>query len=222
VTFTLNAPAVAITDGTPLLPQPLELPLSYITNGGFAQTQIYSDATVTLPAGLPLNLGAGGSLQVVAPRIQLGSDIQALGGVVQMQVAQTADDDHAGSARPGIDIAAGVTLNVSGQWTNDSPDASATTKAPTYQNGGRIDLSLTSALSPTTSGAELVLGDGVSLLANGGASVQASNAVTGGIGGGITLSACLAPPAASFPSRRHASRWSRAMAVGRARSASMI
>jgi len=193
VTFAINAPAVTIADGTPLLPQPLDLPVSYITTGGFAQTQVYSDGTVTLPAGLPLNLGAGGSLQIVAPRIQMASDIQAPNGTVLLQVAQTADYDNAGEARLGIDLAAGTTLNVSGQWTNDSPDAPATaletTRAPTYQNGGRIDLSLTSALSPTTAGAELVLGDSVSLLANGGAWVQASNAVSGGAGGSITLDA---------------------------------
>lgn len=193
VQFASSAPGVSVPDGTPLTAQTLYLPVSYLTQGGFAQTQIYSDSTVTVPAGLPLNLGAGGALQVVAPRIEIGSGIQAFGGSIALETALTADFSAGGLPRIGIDIADGVSLNVSGQWTNDSQFLRENaTPQPAYQNGGSIDLSLAPqnlSLSSTTSGGELILGNQVSLLANGGAWLQANSAVSGGAGGRITLDA---------------------------------
>jgi filamentous hemagglutinin family protein len=189
VEFTPGPTPVSIPDGTPLPVVPLQLSTAYISSGGFANTQIYSDGSVTLPQGLPLDLGAGGSLQIVAPRISIGSDIQALGGSITLLNALSAVYQSASEPRLGIDVASGVTLNVSGQWTNDSPEAAPVSLGATYQNGGSITLSLSSAYSPTTAGGELVLGDNVSLLANGGAWVQANNSVTGGVGGRITLDA---------------------------------
>ncbi len=204
VTFASSAPAVDVPDGTPLTPGTLDLPISYITGSGFQNTEIFSDSSVTLPGGLPLNLGAGGSLLVVAPQITIGSGIQALGGSINLESAETADFESAGLGRPGIDIENGVTLNVSGQWTNDSTDAPATAETATYQNGGTIVLSLapnssdlpanilsngSSSLSPLTSGGELVLGNNVSLLASGGAWMQYTNSVVGGTGGSITIDA---------------------------------
>jgi filamentous hemagglutinin len=191
ITFTNSVSPVIVAVGTPLPPQTMELSPSYITSGGFAQTNIYSDGTVTLPAGLPLNLGAGGSLVVDAPRIVVDSSIQTLSGTIDLQAVQTTNFTGTGLPRLGINIGNGVTLDVRGQWTNDSPDAPATAVAPAYQNGGMIDLSLGSAkLEPLFgAGGQLVLGNNVSLEASGGAWVQANNKVTGGTGGSITLGA---------------------------------
>jgi filamentous hemagglutinin len=200
VNFTTQVPPITIAPGTSLVSQPLQLPVSYITSGGFAQTQIYSDSTVTLPAGLPLNLGAGGSLLVDAPRINIDSNIQALGGSIELYTAQTALYSGSGLPRIGIDIADAVTLDVRGQWTNDSADAPASPLTATYQNGGTIVLSLESSaspagslapgpLSPNTAGGELVLGNDVSLLASGGAWNQFGNKLVGGQGGSVTLDA---------------------------------
>jgi filamentous hemagglutinin family protein len=187
ITFTTASSPLAIADGAPYQSQSLQLPVSYLTDGGFSRTQLYSDFGVTLPAGLPLNLGAGGSLSIVAPRIAINSDIQALGGSITLQAAQTADFSTV--SRTGISIEDGVTLDVRGQWTNDSPAAPATTLAPTYQDGGSIALSLASSYSPTATGGELILGDDVNLLASGGAWVKANNAIVGGAGGSISLDA---------------------------------
>ena len=202
VTITADPAPIIVADGTPLPQQSLELPASYLTSSGFAQTQIFSDSTVTLPAGLPLNLGVGSSLQVVAPRIAIGSNITALGGSIDLENAQTAFYSSSNLPRLGIDIGDGVALDVRGQWTNDSPlqfgtpgllNSQGTTAlqvAPSYQDGGQITLSLlSSSLSPTTAGGELVLGNDVSLLAGGGAWVKSNNSVVGGKGGSITLNA---------------------------------
>jgi filamentous hemagglutinin len=194
ITFTNSVSPVIVAVGTPLPPQTMELSPSYITSGGFSQTNIYADGTVTLPAGLPLNLGAGGSLVVEAPRIVVDSNIQALSGTIDLQAVQTTNFTGTGLPRLGITIGNGVTLDVRGQWTNDSPDAPATAVAPAYQDGGVIDLSLGSAASSasnpfSSTGGQLVLGNNVSLEASGGAWVQANNKVTGGTGGSITLGA---------------------------------
>ena len=189
VIFANDTAPIVVADGAPLPPQTLQLSPSYISAGGFAQTQIFSDSTVTLPAGMPLNLGAGGSLQVEAARISINSDIQALSGAISLVSAETSASQAAGASRLGIDIASGVTLDVRGQWTNDSPLAPGSVLAPTYQNGGSITLGLSATNSPLTSGGELVLGDNVSLRASGGAWIQANNAVVGGTGGNITLDA---------------------------------
>jgi filamentous hemagglutinin len=194
ITFTNSVSPVIVSAGAPLPPQTMELSPSYITSGGFTQTNIYSDGTVTLPAGLPLNLGAGGSLVVDAPRIVVDSNIQALSGTIDLQAVQTTNFTGAGLPRLGITIGNGVTLDVRGQWTNDSPDAPATAVAPAYQNGGVIELSLGSAASSasnplSSTGGQLVLGNNVRLEASGGAWVQADNKITGGTGGSITLGA---------------------------------
>jgi filamentous hemagglutinin family protein len=189
VNFASQAPAVSITAGAPLTPQTLQLPVAYLTNGGFAHTEIYGDSSVTLPVGLALNLGAGGSLQIVAPRIAIDSNIQAPGGSIDLQSVQTADNAvaGAGAARLGIDIADGVALDVRGQWTNNSPYGSPAEVAPTFQDGGTIELSLNG--SPYTSGAQLVLGNDVTLQASGGAWIQANSSVVGGKGGSISIDA---------------------------------
>jgi len=110
VEFTPGPTPVSIPDGTPLPVVPLQLSTAYISSGGFANTQIYSDGSVTLPQGLPLDLGAGGSLQIVAPRISIGSDIQALGGSITLLNALSAVYQSASEPRLGIDVASGVTL----------------------------------------------------------------------------------------------------------------
>lgn len=189
VIFTNNISPVSVADGAPLPTHLLELSPSYITDGGFSTTQIFSNSTVTLPAGMPLNLGLGGSLQVEAARISIGSDITAIGGNIGLVSAATATSQLPGSSRIGIDIASGVTLDVRGQWTNDSPLLGAPGQAPLYQNGGRISLSLAPGNSPTTAGGELIIGDNVSFRASGGAWLQASNSLVGGTGGSITIDA---------------------------------
>ena len=191
VSFATNVAPIIVADGTPLPPQPMQLPISYLTSGGFAQTKVYDDTSVTLPAGLPLNLGAGGGLYAQAPVIAIDSSIEAPGGTIALSSVQTASYPTTGAPRLGIDIGSGVTLDVRGQWTNDSAFQSqlSPTLVPTYQNGGTITLALSSPLSPTTFGGELVISDDVSLRASGGAWIKPNNAIVGGNGGQITLDA---------------------------------
>ena len=72
----------------------------------------------------------------------------------------------------GIGIGDDVTLDVSGQWTNESVLAGGVGLQPRLQNGGSINLQL---IQPTS---ELVLGNQVALKADAGAWEQSSGTIT--------------------------------------------
>ena len=189
VDFT-NAPfPVVVDDAAPLPPATLELPVDYLVNGGFTNTAIYSNSRVSLPANLPLQLIPGSAFAVQAARIDIFSDITALGGALAFRSVLTVGSQSALIPRSGISIGDGVTLDVRGQWTNDSPTLNTPPGvSPTLQNGGSIALEL------TVPGSELVLGGDVSLQASGGAWINSANQMTAGKGGSIAL---LADPAGS-------------------------
>jgi len=189
VEFAKSLTPIVVADGSPLPAQTLQLPISFLTSDGFTTTEIYSNTGIALPSGLPLQLVPGALLSLVAPRIDVDSSISSLDGTLLFENVLTSASPQAayvpgpGLTRPGIGIGAGVTLDVSGQWTNDATLAGGVGTAPTYLNGGKIGLLL------TTPGSELVLGDDVSLVANGGAWLQSGGTVSYGTGGAITLDA---------------------------------
>jgi filamentous hemagglutinin family protein len=191
---------IVVADTASLPPQTLQLPAAYLTTDGFTSTQIYSNAAVALPAKLPLQLPAGSSLAVQASRIDIDSTIIDLGGSLSLENELTlADQNTTGAAtlgpvRLGIGIGNGVAFDVSGLWTNDSLLAGGLGSGPTLQNAGAINLQL------TTQGSQLVLGNDVTLRANGGAWEQTNGSLTYGRGGSVTLDASPAQSALQFGS----------------------
>ncbi len=198
VSFAAAPTPVVVADGTPLPNETLQLPSAYLSSDGFTNTTISSNTSITLPAGLPVVLTPGASLSLTAPRIDVDSSITALSGTLSFQnVATSAAPVPTGAADPtaprlGIGIGNGVTLDVSGQWTNDGNPASGIGTAPLYENAGAIDLKLTVPQS------ELVLGNDVSLKANGGAWLESGGTPAYGTGGTITLDASPAQAALQF------------------------
>jgi len=191
VSFASNPIPIVVADGTALPVQTMQVPTAYLTSDGFSNTQIYSNTSIALPPGLPLQLGPGASLTLVAPRIDVDSSIAATDGHLLFENTLTSVvsnpitpvDPTADLPRPGIGIGAGVTLDVSGQWSNDSIFGQGIGTAQILQNGGSLKLQLTAP------GSELDLGNDVSLLANGGAWLQSGGTLTYGTGGSITLDA---------------------------------
>jgi filamentous hemagglutinin family protein len=190
VQFTTNPYPIAVADNAPLPgPSTLELPVSYLTSSGFTSTQIYSNYAVTLPANTPLVLPSGSALSVDAARIELASNITDPGGALSFQNVFTVYNSTPGFTPPlrsGVYVDAGVTLDVTGLWTNDQlstlANPSATPTEQTWQNGGSINLGVQSA------DALLSLGNAVALHANGGAWLNSKGQLTAGTGGSITLS----------------------------------
>jgi filamentous hemagglutinin family protein len=198
VSFATTPTPIVVADGAPLPATTVQLPTSYLASDGFTSTTIYSNTSIGLPAGLPLTLAPGASLSLIAPRIDVDSNITAIGGSLSFEnVASIIDPTPTGAPAPntpraGIGIGEGVTLDVSGQWTNDGIPADGIGLAPIYASAGTINLQLTVPQS------ELVLGDYVSLKANGGAWLETGGTVSYGKGGTITLDASPAQSALQF------------------------
>lgn len=189
VSIAAAATPIVVADGSPLLTGAVQLPAGYLTSDGFTNTTIYSDTSITLPAGAPLVLTPNATLSLIAPRIDVDSSITDVAGSITVQSVQSADvltptgTTPASGSRQGVGIGDGVTLDVSGQWTNDNTVANGIGSAPILQNAGSINLQLTMPQS------ELVLGDSVALKANGGAWLESGGTISYGMGGKITLDA---------------------------------
>jgi filamentous hemagglutinin len=153
---------------------------------------------------MPLQLPAGAALTLEAPRIDVDSNISAVSGQLLFEnVLSTAALPS--TLRPEIGIGNGVTLDVSGQWTNDDIVGTGIGSGGIYQNAGSISLRLSTpgimtSGQLTTPGSELVIGNNVSLLANGGAWLETGGTVSYGTGGTITLDASPALAALQFGS----------------------
>jgi filamentous hemagglutinin len=180
---TTPTPIIVADDASLPGPLTLELPVSYLTGSGFTSTRIYSNFDVTLPPGLPLALPSGSTFTVNAARVDILSNITDPGGTLGFQDVFSLGSQSATTNRPGVYIGNGVTLDVRGLWTNDSPSANTPALSQTWTDGGDISLSIASP------GALLSLGNDVALRASGGAWINAKGALVGGSGGSITLNA---------------------------------
>lgn len=183
VQFVEHATPVSIAEGAALPSgMTLQLPTDYLDHG-FTRTAVNSNGTITLAAGTPLALAAGSSMQLSAQRISVQSDITAAGGSLQFTSRDTVDSQLPGPVQPGVDIGAGVTLDVSGNWTNDAllPESQRPVD-PVARDAGSIGITLATQQAGT-----LQLGDGATLRADGGGHVARSGAIGAGAGGSISL-----------------------------------
>ncbi len=184
VAFANQPVPTVVADDAALPPLTLHLPVDYLVNGGFTNTAIYGNLSVTLPTGTPLSLTPGSTFSVRAPRINVFSGITDLGGTVQFRTVETVDAQQASLGRTGVQLGDGVALDVRGQWTNDSQFlGSPFAPQPTLQDGGTIELAL------TIPGGELILGNDVALHASGGAWLNSSGRLAAGHGGSIAVQA---------------------------------
>jgi filamentous hemagglutinin family protein len=185
VEFTRTSfPIVTSEDSS--LPQPLTLylPVSYLTSTGFTSTRIYSNYDVTLPAGPTVALPSGSTLAIEAARVNVLASITDPGGSLGFENILNVGSASTAPIRPGVFIGDGVTLDVSGRWTNDdSLKGGPLPLTETWQNGGQINFTVSSP------GALLSLGSGDTLRANGGAWLRSNGSLVAGTGGSITLNA---------------------------------
>jgi filamentous hemagglutinin len=182
VTFVDHPPALAIADTTPLNgPLTLDLPTDLFTSGGFTNTSIYSNGSITLPAGLALTLLPGGRLNLYAGDVSLLSSITAPGGALRAESVGSVLTPSTGLAGA-LTVGSDVTFDVRGLWTNDEtlPVGSVPSGA-TALNGGSI------TLLSTVQGGAITIGDDVNLRASGGAWLSATGKLTAGGGGSITI-----------------------------------
>ncbi len=181
VEFTNTTPNIAFADDASL-PNPLvlQLPVGFMTNGGFTGVQITSNQRIIVPENTPLNIQPGGSLSLTAPRIDASSSVSAPSGHISLT---TLNSDLADSSTtPGIYIGNGVRFDVSGLWTNDSlVPVGVQPTGTVLPNAGSI------LLSQSVPGGALEVGSGAQFSATGGAWLARSGALTAGNGGSISL-----------------------------------
>ncbi len=193
INITNDIVPVTVTPGEPLPDTwlQLELPTRYLTAGGFTRTELYSNGVISVGADVNLDLAAGSSLRLQGSVVDVAGDVSAAGGSVAFRsVLVNPAVIASGTRRPGVFVADGVAVDVSGRWVNDLPPLAGDARQdPRFIDAGRIDLQV-SAL-----GGELALGNDVRLRADGGAALGTDGSLTAGRGGAISLQA-LGPQAA--------------------------
>ncbi len=191
VVFTDERPRIAVSSDAQLPgPRLLELPTDFLSQG-FTSTAIYSNGDITVPESLALNLVPGSSLTLQGHGVQVDSNITAPGGKIQLTSTATRPDALIDTLRPYVHVGAAVKLDVSGLWTNDlaALNAGRATTDPLYPNAGSIGITVTRANFASVVPGEFVIGDGVQLVANGGAWVKSQTSTVGGTGGSISIQA---------------------------------
>lgn len=175
-----SAPNIVFDNSTPLPASlPLQLPVDFMTNGGFSRVQINSNSSITLPSGSALALPPDISLALTAARVDIGSSVTAPAGTLAFT---SIDSASSSGSNTGVSISPGVRLDVSGLWTNDwlLPQG-------TQPNGMVLPNAGSISLSQQSLGGILSLGSGDQLIADGGAWMKQSGALVGGQGGQISI-----------------------------------
>jgi filamentous hemagglutinin family protein len=173
------APSLLLTEADQTVAADVaNLALGRYVAAGVSVFNLYSNGSIALPSGNALVLTGGGRLSLNAPTISIGSDVTVAGGTI---TATSLDVDRGASlsADPRLAVAAGVHLDVSGQWINDLNNGAATT--PLLINGGAL------SLRNTAEHGALSLGEGVVLSADSGAALSPAGALSGGNGGSLSL-----------------------------------
>lgn len=141
--------------------------------------------TGTLAIDKAVELPESGSLELTAGRIDVNAGIRSAGGTVAMTVLKSTGTTASGNgivvpvADAALHVAAGVSIDVSGRWTNDAPRLNPLPPtAPIVTDGGSIAL---------RSGGDLTLATGSLLDVGGGAHLTATGRLQAGRGGAITL-----------------------------------
>jgi filamentous hemagglutinin family protein len=157
---------------------------SLLAQGGFNRLSIYSNGAVTLPAGTDLELAPSGALAFTSVQsINLAGNVVARGGTVSLNTVPINDSDVNSHD---ITVAAGASIDTSGEWINDSPTVTVTPgTAPLVINGGGVAMSASG---------NVMLGTDSRIDVSGGGWINGNNVLTPGAAGAITLAAALGVP----------------------------
>lgn len=158
------------------------LPMDGLVAGGFSQYSLFAQDTITVAAGSPYILEPESKLTLTANTIAFDAGVLSHGGSVSAKAVIPANPVGVSlTALPSIRVADGATLDVSGEWINDSArQASADLGTLKDINGGKISLN---------AGANLALGHQALLDVSGGAWMSRSGALYAGPAGMLSLNA---------------------------------
>ncbi|MDN2674794.1 filamentous hemagglutinin family protein [Janthinobacterium sp. SUN026] len=136
-----------------------------------------------------LAVGHAGEITLYGPKVDVNADLTSHGGTIRLgnvlnqignnlQVQDTLLAAPTGTAA-GVTVAQGVTLDASGLWSNQLPDAGDGSRLP-YLNGGSVAL---------RSSGDVILAAGSRVDVSSGAALDAAGRAAGGKGGNLTLAA---------------------------------
>jgi filamentous hemagglutinin len=148
------------------LPDTLSLWSGMFGRGGFTRLESHSLGALTLPAGVSLDVGPGGSIHIKAASADIGGSIRAAAGEITLAIA---GDAH---------VASGAVLSAAGTWTNDRLGLATTAPVGAVATkGGQVRIE----------GGNLTLDAGSVVDVSAGAWLRADGSVRYGTPGSITL-----------------------------------
>ncbi|MGO9444392.1 MAG: filamentous haemagglutinin family protein [Thiobacillaceae bacterium] len=139
---------------------------------GFGTLEVGAVDQISVSSGVTLDMGPGGSAQLIARNIDINGTIEAPGGNITLDALET----QGGSGAPTVSVGPQALLSTAGVWINDSPQISNGFIAPDVINGGSIALA-----------GNLYLDPGSLVNASGGAEYTAAGKLDYGTGGSIAL-----------------------------------
>ncbi len=165
-----------LTDTVPEALSTSQLSANLFGRGRLQQLAVYSNGSITLPAGAQLELPEAGSLTLAASHIAIAGSVRAPGGIFSASVQPTQPTTL---ADVGFELQARARIDLSGQWVNDHTAlANATLPAATLIKGGSVTIE--------AKGGPLRLARGSEINVDGGAWLSATE-LHAGSGGDITL-----------------------------------
>ncbi|CAD5201817.1 filamentous haemagglutinin family protein [Pseudomonas sp. FEN] len=207
VTFAANPTTVAAgVDLSSVVPASRQGKLVLDTNqlNGFQLGAIKVAAKQQIEVDNNLSVTNGGTITLYGPQVTVNADLTARGGTLQLgNVLNQIDPNQSfklqdtliaapGSSVASTTVAAGVTLNTAGLWTNQLLDSTDNLGLP-YVNGGLVSLRSSGNLS-LQAGSLIDVSSGAALQANGkllggkgGSLILAANAGGFGVGGVLSL-----------------------------------
>lgn len=156
------------------------LSASLLSSASLASLSVTVAGSITLEA--PIQLAAGGDLNLIAATTRIDADITAPGATVTIGNKLTGGDAtltylETSNGAASVTLAPGVRIDASGLWTNALLDPT-TIAGAAFANGGSVTLDSSQALR---------LGAGSVIDVSGGGAVSASGVLSGGQGGSVTL-----------------------------------
>ena len=148
-----------------------------LAQSGFTTLDVASSGAVVLPAGVNVSVPVNASIVLKSTaNVDIQGDIDAPGGTVLLQTVNPSD-----GAPHSVQVGAGAVIDVSGNWTNDSPPlALEPGTAPPIVDGGSVTLS---------AAGDVVLGIDSLINVSGGGWINQGGHLTEGTGRTLSLSA---------------------------------
>lgn len=189
----------ALADPLPSVAREVWLDTDWFGTGRMGGLTVFSAGRVSLAADEALDLGAGGQLAIEAGSLSFDGKVLAPGGALTLATRDTSDPAWLTPSTGDLALGPNATLDVSGLWVNEHPSMNPdglSGETPRFIAGGSLQL-LAQGKSDGVGG--LFLAPGSRLQADGGAVLEASGKLLGGIGGRISLGVRADPFGQRFP-----------------------